>query len=103
MIFERTMQIYIYQVVTDACIFTSFNSEFVKRIMAIVKDEIDEGPVNESATRGSLAPLSKKRNGKVSHDRVKAKSGRNVNFILNATKHVCLQYKRTGRISKINF
>ena len=85
--------------VTDACIFAPFNSEFVKRIMAIVKDEVDGGPVDESATRGSLAPLSKKRNGKVSHDRVKAKSGRNIN--LSLILH--LQYQQTGRISTINY
>lgn len=61
--------------------------------MAIVKDEIDEGPVDEKATRGSLAPLTKKRNGTVSQDRVKAKSGKNIHFIFNASK--MLDYKQT--------
>lgn len=51
--------------------------EFVQRFVAKVKEDVDENERSDKDQRESLAPLKKTTHGKVSHDRVKAKSGMN--------------------------
>ena len=45
--------------------------------MAKVKEDVDEDAVNNKDQRESLAALKTTSHGKVSHDRVRAKSGGN--------------------------
>ena len=48
---------------------------FLARLAAKVKEEVDDNVAGAEGQRGSLAALKKTRHGKVSHDRVKGKSG----------------------------
>lgn len=63
--------------------FVSNSREFVQRFIAKVKHDVNEDEGNPKDKRETLATLKKTTQGRVSHDRVKARSGmKNVMHVL---------------------
>jgi len=77
--YKKADEIYQLGIARNAQPFNSLQrqyQQFLARLAAKVKEEVDENVAGAEDQRGSLAALKKTKHGKISHDRVKGKSAK---------------------------